>query len=196
MFTGIVRGKGLIVQVEFKNSILRYAVRFPPELLSGLERGASVSIDGVCQTVVMIDQDQIWFEAIGETLERTTLKEIQKDGSVNLERAARFGDEIGGHLLSGHIYGTASLISIEQNIYTLRGSKDWMKYLFSKGYIAIDGISLTLVDVNKDNFSVHLIPETLSHTTLGQKKTGDSVNIEIDSITQAAVDTVSRLLSH
>lgn len=196
MFTGIVRGIGLIVQTEIKNSILRYAVLFPSELLSGLTRGASVSVDGICQTVVMIDQDQIWFEAIGETLERTTLKEMSKGKSVNLERAAHFGDEIGGHLLSGHIFGTASIISIDHNIYSLLGSAEWMKYLFSKGYIAIDGISLTLVDVDTINkkFTVHLIPETLAHTTLGQKKPGDFVNIEIDSLTQAAVDTVSRLL--
>ena len=196
MFTGIVRGIGVIVRAELKNSILRYAVRFPLMLLNGLERGASVSVDGICQTVVMIDQDQIWFEAIAETLERTTLKGVQKDKSVNLERAARFGDEIGGHLLSGHIYGTAPLTSIDLNIYTFRGSTAWMKYLFPKGYIAIDGISLTLVDVDQDSFSVHLIPETFSHTTLGQKKPGEAVNIEIDSITQATVDTVCRLLPH
>ena len=196
MFTGIVRGIGLIVQSECKNFIMRYAVQFPSALMGGVERGASVSVDGVCQTIVMIDQDHIWFEAIGETLERTTLKEMSKGRRVNLERAAHFGDEIGGHLLSGHIYGTASIISIDHNIYTLSGPTQGMKYLFSKGYIAIDGISLTLVDVDTDKqqFTVHLIPETLSHTTLGQKKLGDFVNIEIDSITQAAVDTVVRLL--
>ena len=196
MFTGIVRGIGLITRIDFKNSILRYAVCFPSELLEGLVRGASVSVDGVCQTVVMIEQDQAWFEAIEETLERTTLKGLQKGKSVNLERAAYFGDEIGGHLLSGHIYGTALLTTIDRNIYIFRGSSEWMKYLFSKGYIAIDGISLTLVTVDKESFSVHLIPETLSKTTLGKKKPGDFVNIEIDSITQVTVDTVSRLLSH
>ena len=195
MFTGIIRGIGLVAEAALKNSILRYAIQFPADLLHGLEQGASVSVDGACQTVVKIDQDQIWFEAIGETLERTTLNGLQKGRRVNLERAACFGDEIGGHLLSGHIYGTAPLISINQNIYTFRGSSAWMKYLFSKGYIAIDGISLTLVDVGQDNFSVHLIPETLSHTNIGQKKLSESANIEIDSITQAAVDTVTRLLS-
>lgn len=192
MFTGIVKGIGWVTVIEITPSILRYAVQFPPELLAGLERGASVSIDGVCQTVVKINQDQIWFEAIDETLERTTFKGMQIGRSVNLERAARFGDEIGGHLLSGHIYGSAPILSIEQNIYTIACPIDWMKYFFSKGYIALDGISLTLVAIDKTKgyFTVHLIPETLHHTTLGQKKAGDFVNIEIDAQTQATVETV------
>lgn len=197
MFTGIVKGIGLIAHMEMRNSILRYSIQFPEDLLGGLERGASVSVDGVCQTVITIDQAKIWFEAIGETIERTTFKEMQIGKQVNLERAARFGDEIGGHLLSGHIYGSAPITSIEHNIYKVSCPAEWMKYFFSKGYVALDGISLTLVAVDKEKgfFTVHLIPETLKRTTLGQKKPGDSVNIEFDALTQAAVETVFHILS-
>ena len=136
---------------------------------------------------------------IGETLQRTTLKQLGKGDFVNIERAARFGDEIGGHLLSGHIMGTAHIESIERTAHNcvmwLRCSLEWGKYLFSKGYIALNGASLTLVDVEKATglFSVHLIPETLRQTTLGAKKAGDLVNIEIDAQTQAIVETIEGL---
>jgi riboflavin synthase len=196
MFTGIIKGIGVVVVCKKRGEVLHYAVQFPPHLLDGIEQGASISLDGVCQTVVGIDRDQIWFDAIHETLEVTTFKKIQAGNRVNLERAARFGDEIGGHLLSGHIYGVAPIQAIENNIYTLTCPAAWMPYFFPKGYIALDGISLTLVTVDKTEnyFTVHLIPETLARTTLGQKKVGECVNIEIDTQTQATVDTLFRLL--
>ncbi len=192
MFTGIVKGIGKIVALDKIDSLLKYAVEFPEELLQGLEKGASVSVDGVCQTVVEQASSKVWFDAIGETISRTTFKKMGIGSLVNLERSARIGDEIGGHLLSGHIYGTATLSSISDNVYQFSCPKGWMNYFFSKGFVAIDGISLTLVDVDKarGHFTVHLIPETLKRTTLGQKRIGDGVNIEIDALTQAAVETV------
>ena len=197
MFTGIVKATAEIAALEKKDSILRYAVAFPKDFLSGLQLGASVSVDGVCQTVVAIDKNHVWFEAIGETLSRTTFGLFYLGSRVNLERSAKFGDEIGGHLLSGHIYGTAFISQIKENVYFFECPVLWMKYLFSKGYIAIDGISLTLVDVEKKTgrFSVHLIPETLKRTTLGEKKAGDRVNLEFDALTQAAVETIENLHS-
>lgn len=197
MFTGIVKAIGKIHALEKEGSILRYAVCFPPEMLLALELGASVSIDGVCQTVVSIRSPLVWFEAIEETVLKTTFSEMVIDQRVNLERSAKIGDEIGGHLLSGHVYGTAEIFNIKENIYTFSCSKNWMKYLFSKGYIAIDGISLTLVEVDRQqgHFSVHLIPETLKRTTLGEKKAGKRVNLEFDSLTQAAVETLENLVA-
>lgn len=189
MFTGIIRAIGEVAELKKKEGLLQYAVSFPHK---DLECGASVSIDGVCQTVVKIENGQVWFDAIDETLKRTTFDSLHIGQKVNIERSAKIGDEIGGHLLSGHIYGTALLSHIEGNIYTFTLPPDWMKYLFSKGYIAIDGISLTLVDVEKGKFTVHLIPETLQRTTLGTKRPGDRVNIEFDALTQAAVETVER----
>ncbi|MCC5832706.1 MAG: riboflavin synthase subunit alpha [Chlamydiales bacterium] len=191
MFTGIIRAIGEVVEFKKQEGLLQYAVSFPYEKL---ECGASVSIDGVCQTVVNIENGRVWFDAIDETLKRTTLDTLHVGRKVNIERAAKFGDEIGGHLLSGHIYGTAKLSNIESNIYTFTLPREWMKYLFSKGYIAIDGISLTLVDVEEGKFTVHLIPETLQRTTLGTKRLGDRVNIEFDALTQAAVETVEAIL--
>jgi riboflavin synthase len=192
MFTGIISAIGAVVDLKVKEGLLHYAVAFPFEKI---ELGASVSIDGVCQTVVRIDQDRVWFDAIEETLKRTTLDTLAVGRKVNIERAAKMGDEIGGHLLSGHIYCTAKLVRIRDNIYTFSMTSNGAKYLFSKGYIAIDGISLTLVDVWEEGFTVHLIPETLNRTLLGKKKLGDRVNIEIDALTQAAVDTVEKIIS-
>jgi riboflavin synthase len=196
MFTGIIQAIGTIIHLQMSGSILKYAVQFPSEMLPGLRLGASVSVGGICQTVIQIDGDLVWFEAISETLERTTLKALQKGQTVNLERSARLGDEIGGHLLSGHIYGEALVSAIEKNIYHIRCPLEWMKYFFAKGFIAIDGISLTVVEVYKSKgiFTVHLIPETLSRTTLSQKKVGDKVNIEIDTVTQTTVETVFQIL--
>jgi len=190
MFTGIVRAIGEVVEMKKKGELLQYALAFPHE---NLELGASVSIDGVCQTVVKIEDGKVWFDAIGETIKRTTFDTMEVEQKVNIERSAKIGDEIGGHLLSGHIYGTATLSQTDGNVYTFKLPTEWMKYLFSKGYIAIDGISLTLVDVEEGLFTVHLIPETLQRTTLGKKEVGERVNIEFDSLTQAAVETVERI---
>lgn len=205
MFTGIVKGLCKVMVVEPHPAIdpemIRYAVALPIEWMQGLETGASVSIDGVCQTVTSIDNGLVWFDAIGETLQRTTLKHVKAGQLVNFERAARFGDEIGGHMLSGHIYGTVSIHRIEKSdnnyIVFFQCPPEWTKYLLPKGYAALDGASLTLVDVDPAGyFSVHLIPETLRLTTFGIKKQGDLVNLEFDSQTQAIVDTVERVLQH
>lgn len=197
MFTGIVQALAKISALQKKNSILRYAVNFPSELLLDLKRGASVSIDGTCQTVVDIEGNEVWFEAIEVTLAVTTLNSLEIGSSVNVERSLKMGDEIGGHLLSGHVYGKLPIASIEENIYTFKCPAEWMKYLFPKGFIALDGVSLTLAAVTKELacFSVHLIPETLKRTTLGHKKEGSFVNLEFDAMTLATVDTVLRYSS-
>lgn len=196
MFTGIVRATALIAALELKGNVLRYAVDFPSHYLKGLEKGASVSIDGVCQTVVKIENNWVWFEAIDETLFRTTLGTLKQGTRVNLERSARLGDEIGGHLLSGHVFGAVTLVNIKENIYTLQCPPEWTKYLFSKGFVALDGMSLTLVSVNRAQglFTVHLIPETLKQTIIGKKLVGDQMNLEFDAMTQAVVETTERIL--
>src|SRR5262249_50381006 len=160
--------------------------RMDHELLSSLHKGASIAISGVCQTVVDFNATSIWFDAIEETLKRTTLKHLQIGQHLNFELAACFGDEIGGHILSGHVFGTAVIDQIERfthhNILTVRCPIEWTKYLFEKGFIALDGASLTLVDVDcsKGLFTVHLIPETLKRTTFSHKKEGDLVNLELE----------------
>lgn len=198
MFTGIVQGMAHVEKVESSPGIKRVSILLPPPLNKDLAIGASISIDGVCLTVVNIDGDIVSFDVIQETLDKTTLHDIKAGRMVNIERAAKFGDEIGGHLLSGHVYDKAEIIHLHRPahnvIMTFQGKAEWIKYLFPKGYIAIDGVSLTLVDVNPDHtFSVHLIPETLRVTTLGRKETGEHVNIEIDAQIQAIVNTIERI---
>jgi riboflavin synthase len=198
MFTGIVQGVYKIADVETAKGLKRIKVSVGAELLHGLKIGASVAVDGVCLTVATLTDDFVIFDVIQETLDKTTLKHLQKGMSVNIERAAKFGDEVGGHLVSGHIFDTAEILDVtnsENNtIITFAAKPVWAKYLFPKGYIAIDGISLTLANISEDlTFTVHLIPETRRATTLGQKKPGQLVNIEVDAQIQAIVDTIERI---
>ena len=134
-----------------------------------------------------------------ETLRLTNLGQLAVNDKINIERAAKFGDEIGGHVMSGHIMWSAEIVKIlkSETNYQIwfKLPKELMKYVLHKGFIGIDGISLTVGEVVNNRFCVHLIPETLSRTTLVQKKLGQKVNIEIDPQTQAVVDTVERVLA-
>ena len=191
MFTGIIQGTGCVQSVR-RDSIVTIDVQIPST--EGLEIGASVSIDGVCLTATSVS-DTVTFNVIPETLERTTLGSLSSGSNVNVERALKFGDELGGHLLSGHIMGTAEIVAVENQDYTIQCPPEMAEYIQEKGYIAVDGISLTIGKTSgKGGFDVHIIPETLRLTTLGSKGVGDQVNIEIDAMTQAVVETTKRLM--
>ena len=191
MFTGIVQGTGCIQSVS-GDSVVTIDVQIPST--EGLEIGASVSIDGVCLTATSVS-DTVTFDVIPETLDRTTLGSLSSGSNVNVERALKFGDELGGHLLSGHIMGTAEIVGVENQDYTIQCPAEMAEYIQEKGYIAVDGISLTVGKTSgKGGFDVHIIPETLRLTTLGSKGVGDQVNIEIDAMTQAVVETTKRLM--
>ena len=197
MFTGIVAGTGTIREMSGKE-VVRIVIDFQSVTTDNLETGASVSIDGTCLTVVEINSPSISFDVIPETLQKTTLGSKSAGSSVNLERALKMGDELGGHLLSGHILGMGEIterIEGKENL-DLRIScpNHIMKFVQEKGYIAIDGISLTIGNVDETSFSLHLIPETLALTTISDKQVGDKVNIEVDSMTQTIVTTVERIL--
>jgi len=198
MFTGIVQGTAEIVDLVEKENFRTHRIRLPKEQLQGLRTGASVAHNGCCLTVVEIDDDCVSFDLMQETLRVTNLGELKIGDRVNIERAAKFGDEIGGHQMSGHIICTAQLTRImesENNRQVwFRMPEALMKYLFTKGYIGVDGISLTIGDVQEREFNVNLIPETLDRTNMGWRKVGDRVNIEIDPQTQAIVDTVENVL--
>jgi riboflavin synthase len=199
MFTGIVKGLFQTQVIRKLSDLTQVSIMLTDELISNLSIGHSVAVNGVCLTVVKIDGPCVWFDVIDETLSRTNLRLLEPGNSVNIELSARFGDPIGGHILSGHVLGTSKIKTIESRenhrIITFNINPEWIKYFFRKGYIALDGASLTLVSVDPlGEFSVHVIPETLRLTTLGTKKTGSLVNIEIDSLTQMVVDTVERLL--
>lgn len=200
MFTGIVQGTAEVLAIEEKPNFRTHIVRLPAELLPGLELGASVSHNGCCLTVTEVQGDRVSFDLVKETLRITNLGDLNVGDTINVERAAKFSDEIGGHLMSGHIMTTAEIskiITSENNreIWFKPQDAQQMKYILLKGFIGIDGISLTVGEVTKTKFCVHLIPETLARTTLGAKRLGDRVNIEIDPHTQAIVETVERVLA-
>ena len=197
MFTGIVAGTGTIAKIS-GSDVIRIVIDFNSVSTDNLEKGASVSIDDICLTVVEIDSPKIAFDVIPETLQKTTLGEKSVGSKVNLERALKMGDELGGHLLSGHILGTGKITKRKSGNNHLdlevKCPVTILKYVQEKGYIAIDGISLTIGEVSSTGFDLHLIPETISLTTIGDKEVGDTVNIEIDSMTQTIVSTVERIL--
>ena len=193
MFTGIVPASGEVVKIEQGEEVRSIVVD-----LSGydddLEIGASVAIDGVCMTVVSSLDGHVRFEAIPETLERTTIGLLKQGSQVNIERSLRMGDELGGHILSGHVMTTARILQRNQKgegiDLLIEHQVETKPYILEKGYVAIDGMSLTVGEVEGEGFNLHIIPETLRITTIGAKAEGDLVNIEVDSRTQAVVDTI------
>ncbi|MAC97743.1 MAG: riboflavin synthase [Euryarchaeota archaeon] len=193
MFTGIVAASCEIVSTDQGEEVRSIVVD-----LSGydddLEIGASVAIDGVCMTVVSAIDGHVRFEAIPETLERTTIGLLKQGSQVNIERSLRMGDELGGHILSGHVMTTARILQRTQKgegiDLLIEHQVETKPYILEKGYVAIDGMSLTVGEVEGEGFNLHIIPETLRITTIGAKAEGDLVNIEVDSRTQAVVDTI------
>ncbi|KJV33941.1 riboflavin synthase subunit alpha [Aquitalea magnusonii] len=199
MFTGIVQGMAEVVAIEEKQDFRRHVVRLPQALTGGIELGASIAHNGCCLTVTEVNDDLVAFDLMAETLRLTNLGALQVGDRVNVERAAKFGDEIGGHAMSGHII---CLARVEEVIRTPNNCTVWFslpaeftKYVFAKGYIGIDGCSLTIGSVDGNRFCVHLIPETLERTIIQFRQPGDAINIEIDPQTQAIVDTVERVLA-
>ena len=156
--------------------------------------------NGCCLTITRVHENGVAdFDLMGETLAKTNLGTLQPGDKVNIERAARFGDEIGGHSMSGHITATAEISRIETHglnrTVWFRLPENLRGYVFSKGFIGLDGCSLTIGTVSDSEFNVHLIPETLSRTLFGSRRAGERVNVEIDPQTQVIVDTVARILS-
>ena len=199
MFTGIVKGFFPVGRIEKFNELNRITVILPPPLLEGLETGASIAVNGCCLTVVAFDQGSATFDVMKETLRVTNLGALEEGGKVNIERAARFGDEIGGHLLSGHIHDTVEICEIqhEENNVTVffQFAPEWKDYILPKGYVSLNGCSLTIGEkFEGGRFCVHLIPETLRITSFGSAEVGDKINLEIDSQTQAIVKTVKSYL--
>ena len=196
MFTGIVQGVGEVITKTSHNTVTSMTIKLPN--VKSLAIGASVSINGVCLTVVSLDSNIVQFDIIDETLKRTNLGDISVGDFVNIERSLKFGDEVGGHVLSGYIFDTGIINSKakkgDQMSLSILAPPSIQKYLTEKGYIAIDGISLTVGEIKDGCFDLHIIPETMRLTILDSKEVGDIVNIEIDSNTQLIVETIERLL--
>ena len=198
MFTGIVQEIGIILEREETDSGISLTIATSESFLEKLTIGASIAVNGVCLTVVEFFGDSVRFDVIPETLRVTNLNKVTKDSRVNLERSLKFGDEVGGHVLSGHISCTASsrLVKSDDEVeLILSCPKEWMNYIFHKGYVAVNGASLTVAKKESDNFSVFLIPETLKATNLHEVLVEDLLNIEVDQTTYAAVKaTEARLV--
>ena len=203
MFTGIVQAKVKVSEISDQQQFRRLTLEVPVQLLQNLERGASIAINGTCLTVTEFSllESHSWvsFDVIDETLAKTNLGGLTTGALVNFERSLTFGREIGGHLVSGHVHGTAEILAVSQSGANWRVDielkREFKPYVLSKGFISIDGISLTVGEATAQSFSLHLIPETLEVTTLGQRKAGDRVNIELDQQTVTIVDTVERVLA-
>ncbi|TPE52862.1 riboflavin synthase subunit alpha [Maribrevibacterium harenarium] len=200
MFTGIVQGIAQVAQCQPIGRNMRLEVRFPVGVMADQQLGASVAINGVCLTVAKIEGDYLSFDVIDTTLALTNIGILNAGDTVNFERAAKMGDEVGGHVMSGHIMTTVTVSQvekIEQSVhirFQVNNHQDERRYLFDKGYVGLNGASLTISAIGDDWIEVSLIPETLRLTTFGTIKVGDKVNLEIDAHTQATVDTVERVL--
>lgn len=198
MFTGIVETVGTIEKLEQLDDIWILEISVDADFSIDLKQGASVSVNGICLTFIDTPSNLLRFDVVKETYDRTNLAFLDKGDLVNLERSLSFGDEVGGHLVSGHIHcmgkvikqqcgnrSTDLLIDLENNDTS---------YLFEKGYIAINGCSLTLGEIEFNAFYLHLIPETLKVTNLSEISEGDYLNIEFEQSTVATVETVKKHL--
>lgn len=186
MFTGIIEGLGSIVMFDKKTSN-RSAAKMKIKLdkiAKGLKIGDSVAINGVCLTAVNISKGITEFEMIGETIKKTNLGSLERGDRVNIERSLKVGERLEGHFVLGHVDGVGIISKIEKQINQvqiwIKIPKELSKHIIKKGSITVDGISLTIVDKLKDQFSVSIIPHTMQVTNLGYKKIGDKVNIETD----------------
>jgi len=199
MFTGIVSGKGHVQKIIKSKDFVSLIIKAPKGFSKNLTKGASVSVNGVCLTIKKGKTDILEFDVIGETLQKTNLKDISQSSEVNLERSMTAKTEIGGHLVSGHIHGTGKVLKVINRQATkdlqIKIPTSLREYFFYKGYVALNGCSLTIGKVLKTSFYIHLIPETLSVTTFKDIKKGDLINIEIEQATINTVETVKRVMS-
>ena len=198
MFTGIVAGQGYINKIKNNVDYASITIKAPAGFSKNLKRGASVAVNGVCLTAKKGATDLLEFDVITETLEKTNFKLLSKGNKVNLERSMKADTEIGGHLVSGHIHGVGVIKSINDRGQTkdlrIQPPASLMEYLFYKGYVGLNGCSLTIGKVFKSSFNIHLIPETIKVTNFQKMKKGDLINIEIDQTTINTVETIKKIM--
>lgn len=194
MFTGLIVEKGTVKRAKLRHGALALEVN-APRVARELRRGDSVAVDGVCLTATDVSRKRFSTEAMAETLARSTLSDVKKGNEVNLELPARAADRLGGHLVQGHVDGVAKVVRVESNDGARRiwlsAGDDILRYLAPKGSVALDGASLTVVDVGRTSFQVALIPHTLDSTTLGDLAVDSRVNVEVDVLAKY----VERLLA-
>ena len=190
MFTGIVQELGEVLECNQTSSGISIKISVSSSFTENLKEGASVSVNGVCLTVVNSSETNILFDVIKETLRVTNLDVIKVGSIVNLERSLKFGDEVGGHILSGHVSckGKSQLIKHDGEVeLRIECPQEWLDFVFLKGYVAVNGASLTVAKREESSFSVYLIPETLEATNLLGVTEESFLNIEVDQSIYASI---------
>ena len=182
MFTGIVEAKGRVVSIKDGEATRRVVITAP--ILEGLALGASLAVDGVCLTAVEVEGAEVAVDIVPETLSRTTLGELKVGDEVNLERPLRADGRFDGHVVQGHVDGVGRVVELQDDAdgvsLMVEAPPEILSYIVEKGSIAVDGVSLTVSGLTDTGFSVALVPHTLKVTTLGLRKPGDAVNLEVD----------------
>jgi riboflavin synthase len=185
MFTGLIQGRGKVIGVTRARGDMMMHIR-PLFALEDCQIGESIAVNGACLTVTVLKEKDIGMDVSGETLSRTTLGYLKQGDEVNLERALRLSDRLGGHLVQGHVDGMGKILKMErrQRYWLIRIGidKSIFQHVIEKGSVAVDGISLTINSCQEGFFEVNIIPETARQTTLLKKKSGDAVNLETDII--------------
>jgi riboflavin synthase len=185
MFTGIIEEIGTVEGLNQSGDICRLTIR-APKVLQDAVLGDSIAVNGICLTVTSMTKDTFQADVMGETIRRTSLSEVKRGGHVNLERAMQLGGRFGGHIVSGHVDGTGTILSVKKEgnaiWYQIGAAPEILRYIIEKGSITIDGISLTVAKLDASSFSVSIIPHTRKETILGEKKPGNKVNLENDLI--------------
>lgn len=186
MFTGIVEEQGIIELINQNHASAFLQIK-AKKIIEDAKIGDSISVNGCCLTIIELNQNMMSFNLVPETLSRTTFKNFKKGDNVNLERALKAHDRVGGHFVQGHVDGVGSIINKmklqdDSSLITISLQKDILKYVIEKGSIVVEGVSLTVTEITEETFSFAMIPHTALVTTLGHKNVGDQVNIEVDLI--------------
>lgn len=185
MFTGIVEEVGEVLTIDRGSKSIKLTIKCK-DVLEGTKIGDSISVNGVCLTVVKIDNDYFVADVMPETMNRTAFSTLKVKERVNLERAMMLNGRFGGHIVSGHIDGTGTIVNQKRNdnaiVITIKTTYNITNYIVVKGSVALDGISLTVTDVKNELFEVSIIPHTIEKTSLKDKKIGDKINIECDIV--------------
>ncbi len=199
MFSGIIEEIGLIEKIEKINNGIKLFVS-ANKIFDDLKIGDSVSINGVCLTVTSINKNYFTADAVGETLNKTTFSDFKPKSYVNLERAIKYNERIGGHLIQGHVNAKAKIVNFKQRgenyLLQIEVPGELTKYMIKEGSIAVDGISLTIADLNENTISISIIPHTFENTILKYKKENDFVNIEVDYIAKYLENFTNNYLMH
>jgi riboflavin synthase len=194
MFTGLVQGVGQVGAIERSDAGARVIIETP--LVSELRAGDSIAVNGVCLSAAALDDGSFAADAMNETLRRTSLGDLAPGAEVNLELPLRASDRLGGHVVQGHVDGVGSVVDAASDGFARRvrieAPPDVMRYVIEKGSIAVDGVSLTVAELDDRSFTVSLIPETLQRTNLGRAESGDRVNLEVDVLAKYVEKLIRR----